>query len=198
VSTARALVQIGPNQLEITCGQRGLATALVAKAVGAGNVIMTGFARDEHKLAIAREMGVDATIDVEHEDVRERIADLTEGALADVVIDVVPSAPSTVTDAVDLARARGTILIAGVKGDRPVPGLRSDAIVLKSLTIKGARGKRSRCYPVAIEMLAAKRFPFERSAPRSYPLAQTLAAIEDMAGNGSRPSGVCVSIDPTA
>jgi threonine dehydrogenase-like Zn-dependent dehydrogenase len=196
--TDEGAVGLGDTVVVLGCGPRGLAAAMVAKAVGAGTVIMTGLARDAHKLAIALEMGVDATIDVEHEDVRERVTELTGGALADVVIDVVPSTPSTVTDAVDLARTRGTIVLAGVKGDRPVPGLRSDAIVLKALTIKGARGKRSRCYPLAIEMLAAKRFQFERLAPRSYPLSETLAAIEDMAGAGSGAGGICVSIDPTA
>jgi threonine dehydrogenase-like Zn-dependent dehydrogenase len=190
-------VRLGDTVVVLGCGQRGLAAAIVAKAVGAANVIVTGLTRDAAKLTIARDMGIDATIDVETEDVRVRVRELTGGGLADTVIDVVPSTPSTIVDAIDIAKMRGTIVIAGVKGGRAVPDLQSDQIVLKALTLRGARGKRSQNYPIALSMLADGRIPFERLAPRTYPLDRALDAIEDMAGLGPGTGGVCVSIDPT-
>ena len=194
--TDAAGVSLGSTVVILGCGPRGIACGLVAKAAGAEQVIMTGLTADAPKLAIARELGVDATIDVEQQDLGECVRALTAGRLAHVVIDVVPGAAGTVTDAIEIARPRGTIVIAGMKGDRTVPGLRSDQLVLKALTVKGVRGKRSSSYGVAISILESKRFPLERLAPRSYPLSAALQAIEDQAGNGGQPAGLCVSIAP--
>ena len=41
---------------------------VAAKAAGASNIIVTGLARDERKLALCKTMGADHTIVVEHED----------------------------------------------------------------------------------------------------------------------------------
>jgi threonine dehydrogenase-like Zn-dependent dehydrogenase len=191
-------VKLGSVVVVLGSGQRGLACGLVAKAVGAEIVIMTGLSGDAHKLSIARELGVDATIDVEREDLRARVAELTGGKGADVVFDVVPGAASTITDAIDIVKSRGTVVIAGVKGDNAVPGLLSDKIVLKSLTIKGVRGKRSASYTLAINILESKRFPLERLEARTYPLKDAQVAIADLAGSGSAPGGLCVSIAPGA
>jgi threonine dehydrogenase-like Zn-dependent dehydrogenase len=189
-------VSLGSTVVVLGCGPRGIACGLVAKAAGAEQVIVTGLTADAPKLAVARELGADATIDVEQHDVSECVRALTAGRLADVVIDVVPGAAATLTDAIDITRPRGTIVIAGMKGDRAVPGLRSDQLVLKALTVKGVRGKRSSSYGLAISILESQRFPLDRLAPRAYPLSDALQAIEDQAGNGAGPAGLCVSIAP--
>lgn len=189
-------VGLGSTVVVLGSGARGMACALVAKAVGAKTVIMTGLTSDAEKMKIARELGIDATIDIQVEDLRERVSELTGGSLADVVIDVVPGVASTVTDAVDVARPRGTIVVAGVKGDNAVPGLYSDQLVLKSLTLKGVRGKRAASYPRAIGLLEAKQFPFERLQPRTYPLRDALQAVNDQAGSSGASASFCVSIAP--
>jgi threonine dehydrogenase-like Zn-dependent dehydrogenase len=189
-------VSLGFTVVILGCGPRGIACGLVAKAVGAGTVIMTGLTADAGKLAIARELGIEATIDVEQEDLADRVRALTGGSLADVVIDVVPGAAGTLTDAIEVARPRGTIVVAGMKGDKVVPRLHSDQIILKALTIKGVRGKRSSSYPLAIGILASGRFPLDLLAPRSYPLLNALQAIQDQAGQRVGPASLCISIAP--
>src|SRR5260370_38407315 len=114
----------------------------------------------------------------------------------DVVCDVVTGAWSTITDAIDIVKSRGTVVIAGVKGDNAVPGLQSDKIVLKSLTIKGVRGKRSASYTLAINLLESKRFPLERLGARTYPLKDALLAIGDLAASRPPPAGLGVSRGP--
>lgn len=189
-------VCLGSTVVILGSGPRGIACALVAKAVGASTVIMTGLTSDARKLEIARELGVDATIDIQQEDIRERVADLTRGKLADVVIDVVPRVASTVNDAIDVARPRGTIVIAGMKGENAVPDFRSDRVIMKSLTIKGVRGKKDSSYPLAISILESNKFPLDRLAARTYPLEDALQAIQDQAGLGNGPGSLCVSIAP--
>lgn len=188
-------VKLGDTVVILGSGQRGIACAMVAKTVGAATVIMTGLPSDGQRLATAKQLGVDYTIDALNEDVRARVNEITDGRLADVVIDVVPRTASTVADAVDLAKPLGTIVIAGMKGENPVPGFLSDRVAMKSLTIRGVRGKRSTSFPLAIQMLESKAAPFELLRPRSYKLSEAEDAINDLAGRGDEQS-IVVSLAP--
>jgi threonine dehydrogenase-like Zn-dependent dehydrogenase len=189
-------VSLGSTVVILGSGPRSIACGLVAKAVGAETVIMTGLSSDAHKLSIARELGIDATIDIQQENLVERVNELTGCRLADFVIDVVPGVASTVTDAINLVRPRGTVVIAGIKGKNAVPDFHSDQILLKSLTVKGVAGKRSSSYSQAISIIESKRFPLELLEPRTYPLKDAFAAIENQSGRGSGPSSLCPSIAP--
>jgi alcohol dehydrogenase len=103
---------------------------------------------------------------------------------------------STLKDALDVVKPRGTVVIAGMKGENTVPDFHSDQIIMKAVTIKGVRGKRNSSYPLAIRILESERFPLERLEPRTYALKDAYKAIEDQAGLGDRPSSLCVSIAP--
>jgi len=118
-------------------GQRGLASVIAARAAGADTIIVTGLTRDAKKLALAKEFGADHTIDVEQEDVRARVADLTGGRGADVVVEVSSYATEPVAAALHLAATGGRVVLAGVKGFKAVPEFVSDLIVVKELTVRG-------------------------------------------------------------
>src|ERR671930_493296 len=75
----------GDSVLVLGPGQRGLASVVAARAAGADTIIVTGLSRDARKLALARELGADHVIDVEQEDTRVRVRELTGGRGADVV-----------------------------------------------------------------------------------------------------------------
>ena len=66
---------------------------IACRQAGAGTIIVTGLASDARKLALAREFGADHTIDVENQDAKTRIRELTDGRGADVVVDVSPPTP---------------------------------------------------------------------------------------------------------
>src|SRR4029453_10400139 len=73
-------------------GQRGLCCVIAARAAGARQIVVTGLSRDAHKLALARELGADVTIDVETEDVVARARETTGGG-AEGVVETPPPAP---------------------------------------------------------------------------------------------------------
>ena len=81
----------------------GLTFAAMAKQMGADKVIVTGTKEDNHRLSIAEEIGADFVIDVSNEDPIERVADITGGVMADLVVDL-SSAPSVPGLCLDLVR----------------------------------------------------------------------------------------------
>src|SRR6266545_7784274 len=121
---------LGDTVLILGAGQRGLAAVLAARTAGAGTIIVTGLSRDAGKLALAREFGADHTIDVEAEDTVSRILDLTGGAGADIVLELTPMAVQPVLDAVHAVRWGGRVVLAGLKGGRPVE-LPTDLLINK-------------------------------------------------------------------
>lgn len=173
----------GPGDVVLILGpgQRGLASVIAAREAGASQILVTGLAADAHKLAVAREFGADATIDVENEDLRGRVRELTDGRGADVVVEVTAFATGPVRDALDCVRPGGTIVLAGVKGFQPIPDFVSDKIVLKEIQIRGAIGVTSSGYRSAIRLLESRRVPVERMHTHRFDLSDAEQAIRTLA-----------------
>ncbi|TMA60879.1 MAG: zinc-binding dehydrogenase [Deltaproteobacteria bacterium] len=172
----------GDTVLVLGPGQRGLACVVAARAAGADMIIVTGLGRDAKKLALARELGADHTIDVEAEDARARVQELTGGRGADVVIEVSANAPEPVAEALRYVAAGGRIVLAGVKGFKAVPDFISDLVVMKEVTIRGAFGVTTRAYDAAIRLIESGRVPLARMHTHDFPLEEAELAIRTLAG----------------
>ncbi len=163
-------------------GIRGLATVAAVRDAGAGFVMVTGAgARDATRLDAARRFGADLVIDVEQADPVAALRKAT-GGLADVVVDVTANAPSALGQAVALARAGATVVVAGMRGDGPYPGLRADHVVLKELRVLGALGVHAAAYEAALELVASGRYPFADLARRVVGLDDAPSLLSAMAG----------------
>jgi len=171
----------GETVLVMGPGQRGLASVVACRQAGAGTILVTGLGADARKLALARELGADHTIDVEKEDVRRRVRDLTQGRGADVVVEVTSYATGPVADALDLAALGGRVVLAGVKGFKPVPDFVSDKAVLKELTIQGAIGVTSTGYEAAIRLIESGRVPLAKMHTHEFALRDAELAIRTLA-----------------
>ena len=170
---------------------------IAAKARGAGTIIVTGLAKDEGKLALAREFGADHTINVEEEDTVSRVAEITGGALADVVLELTPMAVAPIRDALNAVRWGGRVVLAGLKGGRPVE-LSTDLIINKSITVVGAFSVDSRAYAEAIRLIETGRFPLSRMHTHTFGLDDISRAIETLAGEVPGENAVHVAIVPGA
>ena len=80
---------------------------------------------------------------------------------ADIVVDVTANATRPVVDAVDLVRAGGTIVLGGLKGVA-VDAFPSDKLVLRGITVIGARGVTAPAYRDALDLIASERYPLDR------------------------------------
>jgi threonine dehydrogenase-like Zn-dependent dehydrogenase len=174
----------GPGDIVLILGpgQRGIASVVAARTAGADLIIVTGLGRDAHKLALARELGADYTINVEEEDARSRVRELTNGHGADVVIEVSAFAPEPIAEALYYAATGARIVLAGVKGFKPVPDFISDLIVAKELTVRGAFGVTSRAYRSAIRLIESERVAVQKMHTHDFPLEQADLALRTLAG----------------
>jgi threonine dehydrogenase-like Zn-dependent dehydrogenase len=186
---------VGSTVVVLGPGQRGLATAAAAKVAGARRVIVTGLHRDRHRLDLALTLGADVVVDVEQEDLVPRVRELTEGELADVVVDVTANATAPVVDAVELVRPGGTIVLGGLKGTA-VPDFPSDKVVLRGITVIGARGVTAPAYRGALDLIAASTLPLDRLRTHVFPLAEAERAIRVLAGEVPGEQAINVVINP--
>ena len=162
-------------------GQRGLASVLACREAGAKTIFVTGLESDAPKLALARELGAHETIDVQNEDAKRRIREITDGRGVDVVVDVSSYSTEPVSAALDYVRLGGTVVLAGVKGFRPIPDFVSDKIVMKEISIRGAIGVTSSGYRSAIELIESGRTPIGKMHTHAFPLRDAELAIRTLA-----------------
>jgi len=187
----------GDTVLVLGSGQRGLTSVIAARVAGADRIIVTGLTRDAPKLALARELGADHTIDVETEDARARVKELTDGLGADVVVEVSANAAEPVAEALHYVANGGRIVLAGIKGFKAVPEFVSDLVVVKEITIRGAFGVTSPSYAAAIRLIESGRVPLEKLHTHDFALEEAEEAIHTLGGEIPGVTSVHSSIVPS-
>jgi alcohol dehydrogenase len=189
-------VRPGESVAVLGPGIRGLAALVALKAADAGFVMVTGRgARDATRLAWARRLGADLTVDVAETDpvaaLRARL-----GPGVDVVIDVTAAAPEALAQAVALARPGGRVVLAGTRGSPVAPGFHPDHLVYKELTLLGALGVDTSAYQRALELLASGRFPFAELPRAVRPTTEVAGLLAQMAGETDQEPPVHAVVVP--
>ena len=187
----------GDRVVVLGAGQRGLCCVIGARAAGAKQVVITGLSRDAEKLALARELGADATVNAETEDVVERVRQLTGGG-AEVVVDTTPYAPQSLNHAIAMAVRKGRVVVAGLKGMRPASDVPVDEVIYKELTIRGVLSMPVDETFRAVEIIESRHYPFEKMHTYSLPLEQAEDAIHALAGGVAGVNPVHLAIVPGA
>ena len=180
----------GDTVLIMGPGQRGLASVIACRVAGADTIIVTGLSSDAKKLALCKEYGADYTINVDEEDVRARVMEITNGRGAEVVVEVSANATQPVADTLYCVALGGRIVLAGVKGLKPIPDFVSDLIVVKELTILGALGVTTKAYDSAVKLIESGRIDVEKMHTHDFPLEQTELAIQTLAGEVEGDSSI--------
>jgi alcohol dehydrogenase len=159
-------------------GPQGLAATVVAAETGARQIIVTGLARDTSRLALARDLGAHHTIVADEADVVSEISHLTDGRLADVVLDVTGS-PTGVATSVEVVRTLGTVVVAGLAGKDVIAPFQIDRLVWNEVRLQGVYVKGEAAYAKALELIdrAGDRYPIERIVSHLFPLDQAEDAI---------------------
>jgi threonine dehydrogenase-like Zn-dependent dehydrogenase len=156
-------------------GHMGLASIVAARAAGAETIIVTGTSADTMRLATALRVGADHTIDVDKDDAVESVRQLTGGRGADVVLDAASGTTRTVTQAMELVRYDGSVVIAGMKDRKPVVGFISDWIPMRRIHIHPGAGidiARS------VELIVTGRVPTAELVGETLPMESVGEALQ--------------------
>jgi threonine dehydrogenase-like Zn-dependent dehydrogenase len=172
-------------------GQQGLAAVIAAREAGASMIIVSGMGRDEHRLEIARRMGADYTVDVEAEDLVERVMHYTGGHGADVVVNVTGGGRETVKEGIDMAAFNAVVCLPAAGNETISVG----GTGRKNLTMKWCHGHSYTSVERAINTIASGRYPIKEIVTHHFGLKDLTYAIDSVGGIGAA-GAIHVSIDP--
>lgn len=175
-------------------GQTGLACVIAAKAAGADRIILSGLSQDTKRFEVAKQLGADAAVAVDKVDLVEAVANLTNGRMADIVIEASSAGPQIVNDSLRLVRKRGTLLLASRKGV-PVPEFDLDRMLGMQMTVKGLRGHSYQSVEMALDTMAMGRFPLELLSTHIVGLDGVDKALRTIGGE-VREDAIHITVNP--
>ncbi len=184
----------GGTAVVIGPGAHGLGCVVAALEGGAKHVIAVGRSHGA-RLDAVRALGA-TPIEAGRTDVVVAVREITNGAMADLIVDLAPGVPETVETALALARKGATIILAASKRGKPIAGPMNDIVIRKELTVKGVRGRDYQSVEEALRIIQSRRYPLERLRTHQFPLGQSDQALRVM-GERTDPSAIHVTVVPT-
>jgi L-iditol 2-dehydrogenase len=155
-------------------GAIGLMAAQVAKAQGA-TVILSGVAADTERLALARKLGIDCTVNIQEEDLAERVSRLTHSEGAACVLECSGSSAAT-NSGLSLCRKRGYFVQIGL-GGKPVT-FALDTVCYRELRFSGSLGSTRSSWNKAIDLAAAGQVNLTALASHILPITRWQEAFD--------------------
>jgi L-iditol 2-dehydrogenase len=154
-------------------GTIGLLMLRVARAHGAGRIVMTARSRTNRDRALA--FGADATADASAPDAAEQVR-AALGESADVVFDCVAD-ERTMAQAIGMANKGGTVVVVGVPaGEVPIP---LQTIQDSQIRIQGSATYLPEDYADAMDLLRKGIVTAADFITATHPLSEAAAAFAD-------------------
>jgi 2-desacetyl-2-hydroxyethyl bacteriochlorophyllide A dehydrogenase len=149
-------------------GPIGLLVAMMARAFGAASVTIVG--GTPHRLALARDLGVDATIDInQSQDIAAALARASGGAPA-VAIEATGN-PAAVEAAIGAVATGGRVILLGLFAGQRAKALDLDRIVIGEISLSGALGSPG-VWPDVIRLIESGRIDPRPLVSDRLPLAR--------------------------
>ena len=167
-------LQAGEHIAIIGAGAIGLLAAMGALAYDAIPIVIDPV---EERLQMARDWGIPHTINPVTQDAVAEISKLTNGRMAECVMEASGSIPG-VRNTIDYAAYTGRIALTGwPKGEVTLP---TNLITKKELTVRGSRNGAGECEE-AIELIHSGRVHAERIITKVVPFDELPQALDDLA-----------------
>ncbi|HMJ97916.1 MAG TPA: zinc-binding dehydrogenase [Reyranella sp.] len=160
------VVVLGPGPI-------GLMGVGVAKALGAGPVILTG--TRERRLEMGKRLGADHVVDVTKEDAVAAVARLTGGKGVHYVLEC-SGAPNALNEAARMVNRGGRICLAAFPAE-PVP-VDLAYLVRNNIYVFGIRGEGKSATHRAAALMAQKRFDAKLIHTHTFGLPEVPTAIK--------------------
>jgi len=175
----RTGVQAGDVVVVLGPGPIGLVAAQCARIGGATAVVVAGTGQDEDlRLPTARKLGFEHVLNVQQDNVAERVSRLSQGRGADLVIECSGAEPA-VNQAVQLIRKQGRVCVIGMTG-RDKINFTWDAAIFKDCRIDFNISTAYECWDRTIALLAAGALNLKALITHREPLANWRKVFDDM------------------
>lgn len=150
-------VKLGETVLVQGAGSIGILAAQVAKAAGAGKVILTDVtSAEEVKLSVARKIpSIDVVLDVQKNDLMEYVQKETNGLGIDLVVECSGS-PKAINDTFKMIRRGGRMMVIGEPPTEEINVRWIDAIV-KNIDMITTFGSTPEAWRMAMTMIQTGR-----------------------------------------
>ncbi|XP_026565623.1 sorbitol dehydrogenase [Pseudonaja textilis] len=170
----RAEVTLGSKVFICGAGPIGLVTLLIAKAMGAAQVVISDLSAP--RLEKAKEIGADSTIQVKGQspEVLARMVESLLGCMPDITLECT-GAESCIQTGIYATRSGGTLVLVGLG-----PEMVTLPIVNAAMREVDIRGIFRYCntWPMAIAMLASKKINVQPLVTHRFPLEKAEEAFE--------------------
>lgn len=148
-------------------GAMGLFSVQYVKANG-GVVIITGLAKDKKRLALAKELGADVTVDVSRENLAEIVMNMTGGEGVDIAFEC-SGAEVAAKDCLELLRRQGKYTQIEIYG-RPIL-FDLDKVLYREIRLAGSFSQKFTAWKEAIKL-------FSQGKIRAKPLVTDILPLE--------------------
>uniref|UniRef100_UPI0037E85A3F sorbitol dehydrogenase-like n=1 Tax=Semicossyphus pulcher TaxID=241346 RepID=UPI0037E85A3F len=171
----RAGVTLGSSVLICGAGPIGLICLVVAKAMGASQVVITN--RSIKRLAMAKELGADFQLPLTKEDgpqqMAQKVADVL-GAQPQITIECT-GVESCIQTAIYATRSGGVVVLVGLGSEMATLPIVDAAV--REVDIRGVF-RYCNTWPMAIAMLASGKVDVKPLVTHRFPLEQAVQAFE--------------------
>ncbi len=167
-------VTLGDTVLVLGPGTIGQGLALMARAAGAGRVIVVGRA-DEPRFAVLRDLGFTDLIDVADGPLAEQVLARTGGHPVDVVLEATGH-PASITDALPVLKRGGVLVAAGI---HPEPlSLPLTVFVRNRHQLRASHSSKHETWERVIALIARDPENFRPMITHRLPLDRGLEGFE--------------------
>ena len=167
-------VGIGDTVLVLGPGTIGQGLALMARAAGAGRVIIAGRG-DEPRYAVLRQLGFTDIVDVGEGALADQVLAITGGKPVDVVLEATGYPPS-ITDALPVLKREGVLVVAGIHA-APLT-LPLTVFVRNRHQLRASHGSEHRTWERVIALLARDPESYRPMITHRMPLERGLEGFE--------------------
>src|SRR5262245_691100 len=177
---------LGWNVVVVGLGPIGQLFCAALRNLGAKQII--GMDRIAFRLSLGQRMGATSVVHVDQVDPIAAVADLTGGAMADLVVEAVGHEHQALNLCVDLCRRQGRIHYFGVP-PMLIDGIRWRDALAKNVTLTTSVGPDfTRDFPLAMQWIGEGRIDVRPLVTHSFPLNEVQTAFETFS---DRKDGAC-------
>jgi threonine dehydrogenase-like Zn-dependent dehydrogenase len=160
-------------------GPIGLLFTITLRNLGARRIIAVDLLED--RLRLSRKLGATDVIHADRVDPEDAVRQITQGRMADIVVEAVGHREQVLNQCIDLCRDRGTILFFGVPPES-IPNFQTKKLFWKNISIATSVGPDfTRDFPLAMQWIAENRVDVSSLITHRFAVADIQTAFDTFA-----------------